>query len=71
MIWCLFGNIAGERMYKLGENVDLKNTDIQPISETNVGANLVRPLTETKIKPMSDGFCSRQHFTLKVQNCGE
>ena len=28
-------------MYKLGENVASKNTEIQPMSETNVGANLM------------------------------
>jgi hypothetical protein len=42
-------------MYKLGENVAWKKTEIQPISENNVGEPYVRPLTETEIKPMSDG----------------
>jgi len=36
-------------MYKLEENVASKNTEIKPMSETNVGAN---PITETEIKPM-------------------
>ena len=40
-------------MYKLGENVASKKTQTQPMTETNVGANLVfARRTKTGIKPM-------------------
>jgi len=41
------------RMSKLGENVASKKNETQPMSETNLGANLMFALrTKTRIKPM-------------------